>query len=101
MQSANTGLVILSKKIFGQWLITSPPQVIINGQIMQHLSWNNDVFVPLEPGYNHQIEVSFPYLGGNVCKALMVVHLHPGEVQRYRYRTAFFVFSNGKLTRTG
>ena len=101
MINGNTGLMILSKKIFGQFLIMSQPQIIIDGQIIQQLRWNNDVFVPLTPGIQHHIEINFPYIMGPSCRAHMLVLLQPGEDHHYRYKTAFFVTSTGNLTRIG
>ncbi|MEE2747410.1 MAG: hypothetical protein VX473_02960 [Candidatus Thermoplasmatota archaeon] len=101
MANGNTGISILSKKIFGQFLIMSQPQIIVNGQIIQNLRWNHEIFVPLQPGFQHQIEINFPYILGPSCRAIMVVFLQPGEIQRYRYKTSFFVTSSGKISRIG
>ena len=99
MANENTGVSILSKKIFGQFLIRSQPQIIVNGEIVQNLHWNMEVFVPLAPEFQHQIEINFPYMFGPACRANMIVLLQPGEVQRFRYKTSFFVFSSGNLSR--
>ena len=61
MRIEDTGISIISKKIFGQFLIMSQPQIIVNGVITQNLRWNKEVFVPLSPGFQHQIEINFPY----------------------------------------
>ena len=101
MFNGNTGVSILSKKVFGQFLIVAQPQIIVNGQIVQNLCWNKEVFVPLAPGFQHQIEINFPYMLGPSCRANMVVFLQQGEVHRYRYKTSIFVTSSGKLSRIG
>ena len=101
MANGNTGVSILSKKIFGQFLIMKQPQIIVNGQIVQNLSWNRDAFVPLIPGVQHQIEINFPYMFGPACRANMVVFLQPGEVQRFQYKTSLFVTSSGNISRIG
>tara|TARA_B100000945_G_scaffold39086_1_gene26261 strand:- start:199 stop:504 length:306 start_codon:yes stop_codon:yes gene_type:complete len=94
-----TGISIISKKIFGQFLIMSQPQIIVNGFITQNLRWNKEVFVPLVPEFPHQIEINFPYILGPSCRAKMVVVLQPGQVQRFRYKTSIFVTSSGNLSR--
>jgi len=94
-----SGITVFSKKIFGQFLITSQPQIIVNGVIVQNLKWNQNVFVSLSPGIRHQIEINFPYILGPSCRAMTVVFLQPGEVQGYRYKTSFFVTSTGNLSR--
>ena len=99
MRVGDTGISILSKKIFGQFLIISQPQIIVNGVITQNLRWNKEVFVPLSPGVQHQIEINFPYILGPSCRANMIVVLQPGQVQRFRYKTSFFVTSSGNLSR--
>ena len=101
MVNGDTGVSILSKKIFGQFLITSQPQIIVNGEIVQNLRWNNEVFVPLAPGFQHQIEINFPYMTGPACRANMVVSLQPGEVHRFKYKTSLIVTSSGNLSRMG
>ncbi len=99
MRIEDTGISIISKKIFGQFLIISQPQIIVNGVITQNLRWNKEVFVPLSPGLQHQIEINFPYILGPSCRSNMVVVLQPGQVQRFRYKTSLFVTSSGNLSR--
>ena len=101
MRVGDTGISILSKKIFGQFLIISQPQIIVNGVITQNLRWNKEVFVPLSPVVQHQIEINFPYILGPSCRANMAVVLQPGQVQRFRYKTSLFVTSPGNLSWIG
>ena len=101
MVHGDTGVSILSKKTFGQFLIISQPQIFINGQFVQNLRWNKEVFVALEPGYKHQIEINFPYMLGPSAQANMAVVLQQGEVMRFRYKTPIFVTSPGKISRIG
>ena len=98
MRIEDTGISIISKKIFGQFLVISQPQIIVNGVITQNLRWNKEVFVPLSPGLQHQIEINFPYILGPSCRSNMVVVLQPGQVQRFRYKTSLFVTSSGNLS---
>ena len=98
MRIEHTGISILSKKIFGQFLIMSQPQIIVNGVLAQNLRWNKEVFVPLSSGIQHQIEINFPYILGPSCRANMVVEVQPGQVLSFRYKTSLFVTSSGNLS---
>ena len=101
MVHSDTGVSIISKKIFGQFLITSQPEIFINGQFVQNLRWNKEVFVALKPGLKHQIEISFPYMLGPSAQANMAVVLQQGEVMCFRYKTPLFITSPGKISRIG
>lgn len=96
-----TGIQILSKKIFGQFLITSQPQIFVNGEFIRKLRWNKKIFVPIEPRFQHHVEINFPYFQGMAARATMIVALHLGEIQHYRYNTPVIVTSAGNLSRIG
>ena len=94
-----SGIKILCKRVFGQFLITEKPYCLINNADQKELQWNNETFINLQPNMDYQISVQFPYLGRGCGVAKFVVNIKPGEVQMYRYKTPFVVTSKGKITR--
>jgi hypothetical protein len=71
-----TGIDVVCKKIFGQWLITNKPFCIINGTEKKYLSWDVN-FIPLEPNRANQIKIGFPYFKSETGVATFEVYLRP------------------------
>jgi len=94
-----SGVSILSKKILGQFLITSQPELFLEGEFFQKLRWNKEIFVPLQPELTHHLEINFPYITGQAARVNFSVALQSGERMRFRYNTPFLVTMSGKITR--
>ena len=95
MSNERTGISITSKKIFGQFLITSQPEIFVNEIFIKNLRWNKKVFVQLDPKIKHNIEISIPYMSGQSAQAFMNVILQEGEVMQFLYRTPVIIYSSG------
>jgi len=92
-----TGINIICKKVFGQFLITEKPFCVVNNAEQKELQWDKETFISLQPNMDYQINVQFPYLGKGCCQAKFIIKLQPDEVQTYQYKTSMFVTSKGKI----
>ena len=95
------GINLLCKKILGQFLLTEKPYCIINGIETKKLQWNRWNFIPLKPNMPYQITIQFPYMRKACGVATINVTVEPGEIQKYKYRTPFVVYSPGSIKRIG
>jgi hypothetical protein len=94
----STGINVVCKKVFGQWLITDSPFCILNETEKKYLSWDV-TFIPLEPNKTYRIKIGFPYMKGETGVSTFAVNLKPGEIQYYVYRTPLWMWQKGKIKR--
>ena len=94
-----TGVVIICKKRFGQWLLTNKPDCIINGTDFRELQWKTNNFIELAPNAPYHFTIEVEYMGNTIGEATFYVNLQPGETQFFEYKTPFTVFESGKITR--
>lgn len=94
----STGINVVCKKVFGQWLITDSPFCIINNIEKRYLSWDV-TFIPLESNKTYGIRIGFPYMRSETGVATFVVNLKPGEIQYYVYRTPLWMWQKGTIKR--
>ena len=94
-----SGVNLICKKQFGQWLITNEPYCIINNLETRGLLWNQMIFTQLEPGVMYFFQIQFKYMGGPCGVARLSIMVQPGEVQIYEYRTPWVIGSGGEIRR--
>jgi hypothetical protein len=94
-----SGVNIICKKQFGQWLITNNPYCVINDLETRWLFWNRMSFIPLQPGVMYFFQIQFRYLGGNIGVARFSVMVQPGEVQVFEYQSPWVIGTGGTIRR--
>ncbi len=101
--SGQCGISITCKKQFGQFLILKPPTIILNDSPNSffELVWKQPCFIPIPPGVPTKITVQFHYLGKARGAASAMVHVIPGQVAMFSYKTPMIIFSPGKLVCLG
>ncbi len=97
----NTGISLICKRRFGQFLITQRPYCVINNMQTMTLEWDRSVVIPLIPDMPYQISIQFMYMGKPCGTALLRFTLRPGELGHYQYKSPFFMFSPGSVKRIG
>ncbi len=94
-----TGVRVLARRRFSQFLITQPPDVEVDGVLVGQGGWKGDAALfETSPG-QHTVTVSFVYLKRRSGVATIDVDVAPGEVVELLYRTPFAVPSAGSLRR--
>lgn len=93
------GIKIKCSKKFGQFLATEKPYALINDVETIQLKWNKEIFIPLQPTLPYKITIQFPYLNNPTAPATFSIQLQPNEIQRYEYKTPFFMTSSGSIKR--
>jgi len=94
-----TGISILCKRRFGQFLITERPYCIINNAETIVLQWDRSTIIHLVPDMPYQIVIQFMYMGRPCGTAYSQFRLRPGEIGYYRYKSPFIVYSPGSVKR--
>ena len=95
----NSGVNILCKKLFGQFLLTNNPYCIINNIDVRELQWDHINFIPLMPNIPYSFLIQVNYMGGPMGGIGFSVFVQPGEIQNLEYKTPFTIFSPGKIRR--
>ncbi len=94
-----SGIKIICKKKFGQFLISEQPYAIINDVETKELAWGKETFIPLQPEKQYKITVQFPYMGQARAVATSIIEVKTDEVQLWEYKTPFLMTSEGSLKR--
>jgi len=96
-----SGIKIKCKKKFGQFLLTERPYCIINDVETVQLSWDEEIFIPLQPNLPYKITIQIPYapMKNPVGITSIVTQVKHDEVQEYEYTTPFIATSSGKIKR--
>jgi hypothetical protein len=92
-----SGVRISAKRRFGQFLVTKPADVALDGLPAGSVAWKGEPrVVAAEPG-THVVTVSFRYLGRECGKATTEVQVPPDGEVALLYRTPWVVTSKGSL----
>jgi hypothetical protein len=97
-----SGIKIVCKKVFGQFLITEKPYCTINDTQIEQLEWGKETFVPLPPNVPLKMTVQFPYSAypDRACGlATISTQLNTDEIQTYEYTTPVVAYHSGKIKR--
>jgi hypothetical protein len=88
---------VTAKRRFGQFLITTPADVSLDGLPAGTVGWKGEpTVVDAEPG-KHVVTMSFKYLGKECGKATAEVEVPPDGDVALLYRSPFVVTSKGSL----
>jgi len=89
---------ITAKRRFGQFLITKPADVTLDGLPAPTVGWKGEpTVVAAEPG-KHIVTMSFTYLGRDCGKATTEVQVPLDGDVALLYRSPWVVTSKGSLT---
>lgn len=88
---------ITARRRFGQWLITKPATIEIDGAPAGEARWGKAQAVEVAPG-PHRLTMSFPYLGRKqVGTATIDLDLGEGQIVDVTYRSPWIVTNKGSL----
>lgn len=89
---------VTAHRRFGQFLITKPARVEIDGTPVGEAKWKQPATFPASAGV-HKVVVYFPYLGKARCgEGSIDVNVGAGQTVDITYRSAWIVYSKGSLT---
>lgn len=94
-----SGIKVKCKKKFGQFLLTEKPYAVINDVETKELEWNKEIFIPLQPNLPYKITIQFPYMNRATGTVSFTTNVEPNEIQRYEYKTPFWMMSEGSIER--
>jgi hypothetical protein len=93
-----TGVRVSAKRRFGQFLITKPAEVSVDGLPVGTVPWRGDgVLFETAPG-RHVVQVGFRYLGRQSGAAQAQVDVAEGQEVALLYRSPWVVTMKGTLT---
>ena len=93
-----TGVRISAKRRFGQFLVTSPADVTLDGAPAGHVKWSGSgTSFDTAPGH-HTVAMSFRYLGRACGAASLEVDVAPEQEVALLYRSPWVVTGKGTLT---
>lgn len=85
--------------MFGQFLLTEKPNIVVNDGTPQQLEWNKEFLIALQPMIPYKISIHFPYMN-RVCGATSIaVQVGPNETQSYEYHTPALMTQSGTISR--
>ncbi len=94
---ATTGIRLTARRRFGQFLITKPAEVEVDGAPAGPASWGAEpTFFETTPGH-HQVTVAFPYVRKRRGEATIDVDVAPDQEVALLYRSPWVVTSKGSL----
>lgn len=94
----STGFSVMPKRRFGQFLITKPVLVEVDGAEVGRGKWSRLTEFATSPG-THTVTVSFPYLGkARIAEAVISVSVEEGATTNLLYRSPWIVTNKGSLT---
>jgi hypothetical protein len=92
------GISVTAKRRFGQFLITKPAEVTVDGLPAGTVPWSGSpTVIAAEPG-RHIVTLGFKYLGRQCGKATTEVEVPAGGGVALLYRSPWVVTSKGSLT---
>lgn len=95
---AETGIRVTARRRFGQFLITKPAEVEIDGVAVGAARWGKPTFFPAAAG-RHRVTTFFRYLGRQrTGEASVDVDLVPDQAVDVLYRSPWIVTNKGSLT---
>lgn len=95
---ATTGVRLTARRRFGQFLITKPAEVAVDGASAGQARWGggNPTFFETAPG-RHRVTVSFPYMGKQAGEATIDVDVNPDQEVALLYRSPWVATGPGSL----
>jgi hypothetical protein len=94
---ADTGIQVTARRRFGQFLITKPASVEIDGVAVGAARWGKPTFFPAAAG-QHRVTVFFRYLGRQrTGEASVDLEVAPDQAVDLLYRSPWIVTNNGSL----
>ena len=95
---AQTGVQVTPRRRFGQFLITKPATVEIDGVAAGEAKWGRAQFFAADAGA-HDVTVCFRYLGKQrTGEATMKLDVAAGQTVDVLYRSPWIVTNKGSLT---
>jgi hypothetical protein len=95
---AETGLRVTARRRFGQFLITKPANVEIDGVAVGVARWGKPTFFPTAAG-PHRVTLFFRYLGRQrTGEATVDLEVVPEQSVDVLYRSPWIVTNKGSLT---
>ena len=92
-----TGVRVSAKRRFGQFLITKPADVSVDGLPVGTVPWRGDgALFETEPG-RHVVQVGFRYLGRQCGATQTQVDVAEGQEVALLYRSPWVVTMKGSL----
>lgn len=93
-----TSIAVTPRRRFGQFLITKPVSVEIDGVEVGRGKWSKPTVFSTTPG-THTVTVSFPYLGKQrIAEASISISLADGATMNLLYRSPWIVTRSGSIT---
>jgi hypothetical protein len=95
---AASGIQLTARRRFGQFLITKPVAVEIDGASVGEARWGNPQFFGVSAG-SHQLTLSFRYLGKKrTGEASMTIEIAADQTVDVLYRSPWVLTNKGSLT---
>jgi hypothetical protein len=97
---AQTGVKVTARRRRGQWSVTQPVIVEIDGATVGTAPWGRPAFFETQPG-SHRLTVSYPYLWKErMDEASLDLHVEEGQTVEVEYRSSGLTMRRGTLAVT-